>query len=139
MTDTREKGNAGEEIACKFLIKNGFKIEDRNYYKKWGELDIIATKENQLGNKLKKELHFFEVKSVVRNFTEKSFKNRSGFHDPEENVHDFKVKQLRKIIQTYLVDKGYGLNHIFNFHILCVYMNEKTRKARVKWVNNVIL
>ena len=124
----REKGNIGEEIACMFLKKYGYTVVDRNYYKKWGELDIVATKKNKCGS----ELHFFEVKSSTINSGIKSFR-------PEENVNGFKVKQLRKIIQTYLVDKGYGLSHQFSFHVLCVFMNEKTRLARVKWIKNVIL
>jgi putative endonuclease len=119
MVNTKEKGNLGEDISCKFLIKNDFKIIDRNYYKKWGELDIVAEKEGRL--------HFFEVKSTT------------GFSNPEENVNVFKVRQLRKIIQTYMVDKGYGLDGKFSFHVLSVFMNEKTRRAKVKWIDNVIL
>jgi len=131
MIHTREKGNLGEDVACKFLIKNGFSVVDRNYYKKWGEIDIVAIKKNEWGN----ELHFFEVKSVIRNFLlneQKSFR-------PEENVDQFKTHQLSKIIQTYLVDKDYGLDHTFQFHVLAVFLNEKTRLARVKWIKNVIL
>ncbi|MES2314639.1 MAG: YraN family protein [Patescibacteria group bacterium] len=124
MINKKEKGNTGEEIACQFLRKNGFIIVDRNYYKKWGELDIVAKKGNAL--------HFFEVKSVTRSFVSESFR-------PEENVTPFKVKQLRKIIQTYLTDKGSGLDAEFSFHILCVFMDEKTRLARVQWIKNVIL
>ncbi len=137
MINKREKGNIGEDIACTFLRKNGFIVANRNYYKKWGELDIVTKKGN--------ELHFFEVKSVVvRNYAATSFSilaegQTKTFHNPEENVNAFKVKQLRKIIQTYLVEKGYGLDYDFHFHILCVYMNEKTRRARVKWIKNVIL
>ena len=127
----REKGDRGENIACKFLIKNGFNIVDRNYYKKWGELDIIAKKGN--------ELHFFEVKSVVRNFPLDRHKSFTGYHVPEENVDSFKIRQLRRIIQTYLVDGRYGLDCVFQFHVLSVCMNDKTRLARVKWIKNVIL
>ena len=117
---TKIKGNIGENIACEYLRKQGFVIVDRNYYRKWGELDIVAKTDNMI--------HFFEVKSVT---------NRS--HAPEENVHGLKVSKLRKIIGTYLSDKGYGLDATFQFHILCVYMNEKTRLASVKWIKNVIL
>jgi len=149
MINKKEKGKLGEDIACKFLKKNGFIVVDRNYYKKWGELDIVAKKGG--------DLHFFEVKSVTRNIlpilfdesfslsgsssiknAEDKIKNKFS-HDPEENVHGFKVKQLRKIIQTYLTDKGDGLDSVFQFHVLCVYMNEKTRRARVQWIKNVIL
>ncbi len=124
MINKKEKGNTGEKIACQFLQKNGYIITDRNYYKKWGELDIIAKKGN--------ELHFFEVKSVVTHVAPQSFR-------PEENVTSFKVRQLRRIIETYLTDKGFGLDSIFQFHVLCVFMNEKTRRARVQWIKNVIL
>jgi len=42
MTNNIKIGNLGEDIACRFLKKKGFKIVDRNYRKKWGEIDIIA-------------------------------------------------------------------------------------------------
>ncbi len=136
MINTREKGNTGEDIACTFLTRNGFTVVSRNYYRKWGELDIVTKKGD--------ELHFFEVKSVVRNYADTSFSRDDGgsiktFHNPEENVDAFKVKQLRKIIQTYLIDNDLGLDYSFQFHIISVFMNEKTRKARVKWIKNVIL
>ena len=116
----KEKGDLGENIACKFLIKNGFTVVDRNYYKKWGEIDVVAKKGN--------ELHFFEVKSTFLKDVR-----------PEENVNSFKTIQLRKIIQTYLIDKGFGLDYVFRFHVLSVFINERTRLARVKWIKNVIL
>ena len=50
-------GVLGENMACRFLVKQGFKILDRNYSKKWGEIDIVAKK-----NKI---FRFIEVKTVV--------------------------------------------------------------------------
>jgi len=47
-TEKQIIGNLGEDIGCKFLVKRGFLIKDRNYRKKWGELDIIAEKDNLL-------------------------------------------------------------------------------------------
>ena len=41
-------GKIGEDIAAKFLMKHGFSVLDRNYTKKWGEIDIIAQKEEKL-------------------------------------------------------------------------------------------
>ena len=133
----REKGNIGENIACKFLIAHGFTIVDRNYQKKWGELDIVA----KIDDQGEKSLHFFEVKSVMRNFS------AGAPYKPEDNVNNLKVRHLRKIIQTYLAEKcrlvsplhGSKVDIEFHFHILCVFMNEKTRRAKVKWIKDVIL
>ncbi len=122
---TRSIGQKGEDIACIYLVKQGFQICDRNYYRKWGELDIVAKKD--------KILHFFEVKSV--------FGTSVGVdvHRPEDKVHAFKQKNLRRIIETYLGYNGGGLGSEFQFHVLSVYMNTKTSRARVKWIKNVIL
>jgi putative endonuclease len=123
----RAKGNKGEDIACKFIINEGFHILDRNYLKKWGELDIVAEKD--------KVIHFFEVKSVMGDFS----KNYFDLHRPEDNVDSWKIKHLRRIIETYLEEKGGGLDTPFQFHVLCVFMNVNTHYAHVKWLKNMIL
>ncbi|MFA6404659.1 MAG: YraN family protein [Candidatus Paceibacterota bacterium] len=122
----RAKGNIGEDIACKYLESNGFKIIERNYQKKWGELDIIALKETII--------HFFEVKSVLKKFDP----TMSDTHRPEDNVDGWKMKHLRRIIETYLSEKNRNKEE-FHFHVLCVYMNSNSRKASVKWLKDIIL
>ena len=57
----------GENIAVRFLVKHNFSILERNYTKKWGEIDIIAEKSSKL--------YFIEVKSVTR----ETFKNIDTF------------------------------------------------------------
>ena len=48
-TSEKQKiGELGENIAVKFLEKHDFFILDRNYTKKWGEIDIISEKNNKL-------------------------------------------------------------------------------------------
>ena len=42
MTRQSETGKLGEEIAERFLKKKRYKIVERNYREKWGEIDIIA-------------------------------------------------------------------------------------------------
>ncbi|MCX6718864.1 MAG: YraN family protein [Candidatus Taylorbacteria bacterium] len=123
----RAKGKIGEDAACTFLEKKGFTVIDRNYQKKWGELDIVAIKD--------KILHFFEVKSV----TSALMDNLLNSHRPEDNVDGWKIKHLRRIIETYLDEKGDGLDSEFQFHVLCVYMDMNTRLAKIKWLENLIL
>lgn len=124
--DTRTKGNLGENIACEFIVRHGFVLVERNYRKKWGEIDIVATK---CGSVV-----FFEVKSIV----DHGFR-MADLHRPEDNVHALKLKRLRRTVEMYLTERGRGLGADFTFHVLCVYMNSSTRRARVKWLKNVIL
>ena len=52
---SRAKGNLAEDRAVSFLEDCGYLIIARNFYSRFGEIDIIATK--------KSVLHFVEVKS----------------------------------------------------------------------------
>lgn len=40
--DKKECGDFGEQAVCDFLTEKGYRIVDRNYRKKCGELDIVA-------------------------------------------------------------------------------------------------
>ena len=42
MAETKSIGDFGENAACTFLRHHGYKIVDRNYSNKYGEIDIIA-------------------------------------------------------------------------------------------------
>ncbi len=115
--NNREKGNVGEEKACDFIANLGYKIIERNHLRKWGEIDIIALKDD--------ELNFFEVKSS-------SNKTDNGYR-PEENVHNLKVKRLKRVIGTYLNEK-FSKNDIpFKFHIIVVNGDD------ISIIDNVIL
>ena len=52
---SRAKGNIAEDKAVSFLYDNGFSICERNFYSRFGEIDIIVLKDEVL--------HFVEVKS----------------------------------------------------------------------------
>jgi putative endonuclease len=123
MLTTREKGNKGEEIACNYLLERGFLLQERNYLKKWGEIDIIAIKDGIL--------HFFEVKSST-------ISNKNNYR-PEENVHDLKVRRLKRTIQTYLNERKYGIDAEFKFHVLIVKFDQLTGKSDVTMLENIIL
>lgn len=56
----RGRGNIGEDAAAEFLEKNGYKILERNYSVRGGEIDIIAQKNDILA--------FVEVKTRSKKF-----------------------------------------------------------------------
>ena len=120
-TSEKQKiGEIGEDIACTFLIKQGFIILERNYTKKWGEMDIVGRKDNKI--------YFFEVKST-------SIEN----YRPEDNMHPWKVKRLSRTIQTYLLERKIPKNMDWQFDLLAVFLNFEKREAKVKRIENVIL
>lgn len=51
----KEIGTVGEKFAARYLQDQGYKIIDRNYHSRFGEIDIITTKE--------KYIVFIEVKT----------------------------------------------------------------------------
>jgi putative endonuclease len=125
---TQQIGKKGEKVAEKFLMKHGFKILDRNYTKKWGEIDLVALKD--------KKLYFIEVKSVSR-------ENLSGEifdkYKPEDNMHQWKMQRMSRTIQTYLLDKKIEENIEWQVDLVVVFLDLKNKKARVKVVNDIIL
>jgi|SRR3989344_664145 len=121
----RKIGDIGEEVTVKYLERKGFRILERNYLRKWGEIDIIAEK-GQL-------LSFIEVKSV-------SHENGSrGTYRPEENVSPTKLKRLHRAIRTYLLDRKVPDSREWRVDVACVYLDFSTRKAKVEILENIIL
>lgn len=131
-TSEKQKiGKLGEDIACIYLKKHGFSILERNYTRKWGEIDIVAEKD--------KKIYFNEVKSVSCDFLP-DFSKNGGFFEkrPEENMHPWKMRRLSRIVETYLIHKRIG-NTPWQFNLLLVYINLEDRKAKVKVLENIIL
>lgn len=130
-TSEKQKiGEIGENIAVKFLVKQGFAILDRNYTKKWGEIDIVAGK----GDKL----YFIEVKSVSRE-TLKYVSSETSWYKPEDNMHPWKLKRLSRTIQTYVLSKKIGDDVAWQVDLLVVFLDLKNKKAKVKVVSDIIL
>ncbi len=123
-------GQLGEDIACRFLTKHGFSILERNYTKKWGEIDIIAQKGDRR--------YFVEVKSVSCETLPDFSKENPFIKRPEENMHFWKMKRLRRVVETYLISKRLGFVD-WQFDLLLIYLDLKEKKARVRTLENIIL
>jgi len=132
-SNSQKIGELGEEIACTFLMKHGFSVLERNYTKKWGEIDIIAQKGERR--------YFIEVKSMSVADLNYAYNGEQVFAQhgrPEDNMHPWKMKRLRRVVETYLISKRLGYVD-WQFDLLVVYLDLEKRTSRVKVVDNVIL
>ena len=131
LTAKRKIGNLGEDLACKFITKNGFNILERNYLKKCGEIDIIA--------KNKEKLHFIEVKSVSCEINPVvSPETNNNKYRPEDNVHPWKLERLSKTIQLYLIERKVSDEMDWQLDIITVYIDKNNLKAKIGLIENVI-
>jgi len=83
----RSTGSKGEQIACEFLTKLGYKIIERNYHYGHGEIDIVA-KDGEI-------IVFVEVK----------YRKSLEYGQPETAITKGKQKQIRKIAEAYIYER----------------------------------
>lgn len=128
----RRLGNIGENVACVFLQKHGYELIERNYLRKWGEIDIVAKRDGVM--------HFVEVKSVsgVTPVVEQSsLRGRiKDTYRAEDNLHHHKLKRLQRVIQTYIMEKN--LDCDWQLDLVVVKIDEKRGTATAQMLENVI-
>ncbi|MCX8095219.1 MAG: YraN family protein [Caldisericia bacterium] len=110
-------GNLGEEIASEYLKNKGYKIICKNYRTRFGEIDLISEKDN--------EIIFIEVRT----------KSSSNLLLPEESITKKKIYNYKKLALEYLLstqkkyknikfdfigieyksENNFKINHIKNF------------------------
>ena len=79
---SRAKGNLAEDKASQFLQERGFSIIERNFYSRFGEIDIIALKDEVL--------HFIEVKSGL------------DYESAIQNITPSKLSKFTKTVNVYI-------------------------------------
>ena len=83
--NNRDFGNMGENLACEYLLKNGYQILERNkHFSKLCEIDIIA--------KFKNTVVFVEVKTRKTN----------SFGTPLEAITKTKYHNIKTGVLSYL-------------------------------------
>jgi len=84
MFNKKQLGVWGEKLAADYLKNKGYKIIDKNFQTREGEIDIICEKEN----------------SII--FVEVKLRTNKIFGYPEESVTAKKIDRLIATAQTYL-------------------------------------
>jgi len=113
MAEHNELGKKGEELAIGFLIKNDYKILEKNYRYLKAEVDIIAQKENTLA--------VVEVKTRATDY----------FGNPQDFVNPKKIKLLLSAIDNYIVEKDLDVEVRFDI-IAIIHKNNTTKIEHLK-------
>ncbi|MDO5045253.1 YraN family protein [Campylobacter sp.] len=104
-------GKVSENDACKFLKKEGCEILERNFSCKFGEIDIVAKKDEIL--------HFIEVKAT------------KGDYEAAYRLTLCKMQKILKTVDYYLLKNGF--NNDFQIDLITI------EGAEVSWIKNISL
>lgn len=110
--NTISKGRLGEAIAAKFLVKAGYKILEKNFHSRVGEIDIIA-----LANQT---LVFVEVKT----------RWSKRFGEAVEAVTFWKLRSITKTANYYKLLHP-ELPDNLRIDVVSVDISEKTPKIEI--------
>lgn len=91
---SRAKGNLAETKACGFLYDRGFSVIEQNFYSRFGEIDIIAVKDEVL--------HFIEVKSGL------------DYESAIQNITPRKLSRLIKTGNVYLKKNSLDVDFVYD-------------------------
>ena len=118
MSDNKEIGKLGEDLATKYLETLGYQIIERNFRCKVGEIDIIA--------KDKDEVVFIEVKS----------RKILSYGKPGDAVDIIKRKHIYRAAEYYLLIHN-GLDIYTRIDVIEVYLNKE--KYRINHIKEAVI
>ena len=147
-------GRLGEDIACKYLKNKGYKVIERNFRRKWGEIDIICIEKNDTKNSegsiwnsinnfisLKsrnktnalreiedEKLIFVEVKTLKDNYS----------LNPEDNLTYDKQKKLIRTCQLYISEKNIDPDVEWQIDTILITLDTSLKKAKIKHLKGSI-
>lgn len=99
-------GSSAESAACNWLSSTGYRILDRNWRRPWGELDIVAQKEQVI--------HFIEVKASV---------TRAIGFEPYLRANRAKMQKVLRTARTWLAAHHCDDTVEWQMDIISVIMN----------------
>ena len=119
--DNKELGFLAENIAARYLEEGGYEIIDKNYRKPWGEIDIIARKDNSM--------IFVEVKANRREF--------AGNFNPEIRVDWNKIRKIKRTAELYLENNFGAVDYEWQIDVISVTFDVLDKKAKIKHFKNI--
>jgi len=109
----QELARIGEEHAARYLRSRGYRIVERNFRARSGEVDIIAEQ--------KDALVFVEVKA----------RSTEEFGEPREAVTGWKQRRIVNAARSYAARCG-GAEHSIRFDVVEVFLTPEGRVQKVE-------
>ncbi|MEK7509632.1 MAG: YraN family protein [Patescibacteria group bacterium] len=125
-TEKRKTGDIGEDVACIFLERKGFRIVERNYRKPWGEIDIVAEKDGIV--------RFVEVKSTSRDMA--AFSRESYGYRPEEMATRGKLMKVARTAALYMETKKDRRE--YQIDVIAVLLDQEKRVAKCRFFEQAL-
>lgn len=110
-------GSLGERIAAEYLIRKGYRILERGYRPRHGEIDIIAR----------------DGKTTV--FVEVKTRTNARYGTPEDAVHAGKIQRLLRAVKQYAVARAID---DYRIDVVSLELNESDRRAAVRHYRNAV-
>jgi putative endonuclease len=110
-------GNNGEQFVCDHLEKDGYIIIARNYRKRFGEIDIIAHKQDTLA--------FIEVKTRSYHFI-----------DPAEIITLSKQKKIIAVAKQFIAAHNYT-DTVYRFDV--AFIEHKNNNSHLEYLENAFI
>lgn len=120
-TEKSELGKLGENLAADFLKKRRYKIIERNYRQKYGELDIVALSPEKI-------LVLVEVKTIT---------GPEPAISPEDQITKTKLNKLRRIAEIYANGPGESLVTKRGWRIDLIAITKQGNRAVIKHYQNI--
>ena len=101
-----QTGQKGEKLAKEYLQDKGYCIIETNFWQKFGEIDIIALKDDILV--------FVEVRT----------KTSRNFGTAAESITNTKKQKIKRVAQYYLATQRIDLAYCFD--VVTVFLDKKS-------------
>lgn len=106
----------GEVYAARYLRDNGYRILNANYVCRFGEIDIVAEKEDKVC--------FVEVKT----------RNINAETEPKEAVDAGKIGRLRQTAKSFLLYTK--MSSETRFDVCEVWVNDRNKLVRINYITD---
>ncbi len=123
MTQRTELGKIGEDFACGYLVKKGYKIIERNHRQPWGELDIVAVAPD-------KTLALIEVKTMKIRFSQDIV--------PQDQMTSSKIKKFKKVASLYANSHQNLINDKNGWRLDVLALTENNGDFTVRHYENIV-